>query len=105
MTCRAGPELFSRRLRFSGHNQSAWQPQALSRCSGPVCQNREQEMHRQTRKKIVNLATGVAVAAAAVVVFLPAAQAAPGTVTQNVNVRSGPGTNYGVVDTARAGTA
>lgn len=62
-------------------------------------------MHRQTRKKILNLATGVAVAAAAVVVFLPAAQAAPGTITQNVNVRSGPGTNFGVVDTARAGTA
>lgn len=61
-------------------------------------------MHRQTRKKLVNLATGVAVAAAAVVVFLPAAQAAPGTISSNVNVRSGPGTNYGVVDTVRAGT-
>jgi uncharacterized protein YraI len=61
-------------------------------------------MHRQTRKKLLNVATGVAVAAAAVVVFLPAAQAAPGTITSNVNVRSGPGTNYGVVDTARAGT-
>jgi uncharacterized protein YraI len=61
-------------------------------------------MHRQTRKKLLNVATGVAVAAAAVVVFLPAAQAAPGTITSNVNVRSGPGTNYGVVTTARAGT-
>ncbi|WP_297112425.1 SH3 domain-containing protein [uncultured Devosia sp.] len=60
-------------------------------------------MHRQTRKKLLNLATGVAVAAAAVVVFLPAAQAAPGTVTTNVNVRSGPGTGYAVVDVARAG--
>jgi uncharacterized protein YraI len=62
-------------------------------------------MHRQTRKKLLNVATGVAVAAAAVVVFLPAAQAAPGTITTNVNVRSGPGTNYGIVDVARAGTA
>jgi uncharacterized protein YraI len=61
-------------------------------------------MHRQTRKNLLNVATGVAVAAAAVVVFLPAAQAAPGTITSNVNVRSGPGTNYGVVDTVRAGT-
>lgn len=60
-------------------------------------------MHRQTRKQLLNLATGIAVAAAAVVVFLPAAQAAPGTVTTNVNVRSGPGTSYGVVDVARAG--
>ena len=60
-------------------------------------------MHRQTRKNLLNLATGVAVAAAAVVVFLPAAYAAPGTITTNVNVRSGPGTNYAVVDVARAG--
>jgi uncharacterized protein YraI len=62
-------------------------------------------MHRQTRKKLLNVATGVAVAAAAVVVFLPAAQAAPGTITTNVNVRSGPGTGYGVVDVATRGTA
>ncbi len=60
-------------------------------------------MHRQTRKLLLNLATAVAVATTAAVVFLPAAQAAPGTVTSNVNVRSGPGTNYGVVDTARRG--
>jgi hypothetical protein len=60
-------------------------------------------MHRQTRKKLLNFATGVAVAAAAVVVFLPAAQAASGTITGNVNVRSGPGTNYAVVDVARTG--
>jgi hypothetical protein len=37
------------------------------------------------------------------VVFLPAANAAPGQITTNVNVRSGPGTNYAVVDTARRG--
>lgn len=60
-------------------------------------------MNRHTRKNVLNLATGVAVAAMAAVVFLPAAQAAPGTVTSNVNVRSGPGTNFAVVDTARRG--
>ncbi|HLV85088.1 SH3 domain-containing protein [Devosia alba] len=60
-------------------------------------------MNRSTRKLLLNIATGVAVAATAVVVFLPAAYAAPGTVTTNVNVRSGPGTSYGVVDTARRG--
>jgi uncharacterized protein YraI len=61
-------------------------------------------MNRHTRKMLLNVATGVAVAATAVVVFLPAAYAAPGTITSNVNVRSGPGTNYGVVDTVRRGT-
>lgn len=61
-------------------------------------------MNRHTRKMLLNITTGVAVAATAVVVFLPAANAAPGTVTGNVNVRSGPGTNYGVVDTVRRGT-
>lgn len=61
-------------------------------------------MNRHTRKMLLNIATGVAVAATATVVFLPAAFAAPGTVTGNVNVRSGPGTNYAVVDTARRGS-
>jgi len=61
-------------------------------------------MNRHTRKMLLNIATGVAVAATAAVVFLPAAYAAPGTVTSNVNVRSGPGTNYAVVDTVRRGT-
>jgi hypothetical protein len=60
-------------------------------------------MNRQTRKKLLNLATGVAVAAAAAVVFLPAAQAAPGTATSNVNVRSGPGPGYPVVDALQRG--
>lgn len=60
-------------------------------------------MNRHTRKQLLNVFTGIAVAATAVVVFLPAAQAAPGTVTSNVNVRSGPGTNYAVVNTARRG--
>lgn len=61
-------------------------------------------MNRNTRKTLLNLATGIAVAAAAVVVLLPAAYAAPGVMTSNVNVRSGPGTNYAVVDTVRRGT-
>ncbi|WP_193335164.1 SH3 domain-containing protein [Devosia beringensis] len=60
-------------------------------------------MNRYNRKMLLNIATGVAVAATALVVFLPAANAAPGTVTTNVNVRSGPGTNYAVVGTARTG--
>jgi len=60
-------------------------------------------MNRHTRKNLLNLTTAVAVAATALVVFMPAVQAAPGTVTSNVNVRSGPGTNYAVVDTARRG--
>ena len=53
---------------------------------------------------LLNLVTGIAVACAAVAVFLPAAQAAPGVVTSNVNVRSGPGTNYAAVDTILRGT-
>lgn len=60
-------------------------------------------MNRQTRRMLLNVATGIAVAATAVVVFLPAAYAAPGVVTSNVNVRSGPGTNYGVVDVVQRG--
>lgn len=60
-------------------------------------------MHRQTRKNLLNIVTGIAVAAAAAVVFMPAAQAAPGTATSNVNVRSGPGTGFGVIDTLRRG--
>lgn len=56
-------------------------------------------MHRQARKNLLNMMTAIALAAAAILVFLPAAQAAPGYATANVNVRSGPGTNYAVVDT------
>ena len=61
-------------------------------------------MKRQTRRTLLNVATAVAVAATAALVLIPAAQAAPGTITSNVNVRSGPGTSYGVVDTAVRGT-
>jgi hypothetical protein len=60
-------------------------------------------MNRNTRKKLLKIATGVAVVATAAVVLLPAAYAAPGVVTSNVNLRSGPGTNYGVIDTVRRG--
>ena len=60
-------------------------------------------MNRDTRRMLLNFATGIAVAATAAVVFLPAAYAAPGVVTSNVNVRSGPGTNYGVVDVVARG--
>lgn len=60
-------------------------------------------MHRHTRKKLLNLVTGIAIAATAALVLLPAAQAAPGTATSNVNVRTGPGTNFGVVSTLRRG--
>ncbi|WDR05133.1 SH3 domain-containing protein [Devosia rhodophyticola] len=62
-------------------------------------------MRRQTRKLLLNIATGIAVAMAATVVFLPATQAAQAQATANVNVRSGPGTNYRVVDTLVRGTS
>jgi len=61
-------------------------------------------MNRHTRRMLLNIATGIAVAATAAVVFLPAAYAAPGVVTGNVNVRTGPGTSYAVVDVATRGS-
>jgi len=61
-------------------------------------------MNRQTHKMLLKLVTGLAVAAAAAFVSLPAAQAAPGVVTSNVNVRSGPGTGYAVVTAIPSGT-
>ncbi|MGV3651387.1 MAG: SH3 domain-containing protein [Devosia sp.] len=61
-------------------------------------------MKARTRKLVLNIATGVALAATAAVVFTPAmAQAAPAEATANVNVRSGPGTGFGVVGQLRAG--
>lgn len=62
-------------------------------------------MKRQTRRLLLNIATAIAVAAAAALVFLPAVQAAPGEITSNVNVRSGPGTSYRVIDTLVRGTS
>lgn len=61
-------------------------------------------MKTRTRKLILNIATGVALAATAAVVFTPAmAQAAPAEATANVNVRSGPGTGFSVVGMLRPG--
>jgi hypothetical protein len=60
-------------------------------------------MRRSTRKLLLNVATGVAVAATAAVVFLPAAQAAPATATSNVNVRSGPGPSFPAIDVLQRG--
>jgi len=63
-------------------------------------------MKRQTKKLILNIATGIAIAAGAAVMFAPAiATAAPAVTTSNVNVRSGPGPSFPVVDTLRGGTA
>jgi hypothetical protein len=61
-------------------------------------------MNRTTRKMLLNVVTGIAVAAGSALIFLPATQAAPGTVTSNVNVRSGPGTSYPVVTAVPSGT-
>jgi uncharacterized protein YraI len=62
-------------------------------------------MKRQTRKLILNIATGIALAAAAGVALVPSvASAAPATTTSNVNVRSGPGPDFRVIDNLRAGT-
>jgi uncharacterized protein YgiM (DUF1202 family) len=60
-------------------------------------------MKPTTRQKLLGLMAAFAVAITAAAVATPA-NAAPGTVTANVNVRSGPGTNYPVVSTVRSGT-
>lgn len=60
-------------------------------------------MKRQTRRLLLNLATGLAVATTAIVVFLPAAQAAEAEATAHLNVRTGPGTSYAVVDVLTPG--
>ena len=63
-------------------------------------------MKRQTRKMMLNLATGVALAATAAVVLTPAtATAAPGYATASVNIRSGPGTNFQVLGQLSRGQA
>jgi uncharacterized protein YraI len=52
-------------------------------------------MRKQTRKLLLNITTGVAIAAAAAVVFTPATVfAAPGVTTTNVTLRDGPGRNF-----------
>ncbi len=63
-------------------------------------------MKVQTKRNLLRLATTIAAACAAAVVFLPvAASAAPAVASGNVNVRSGPSTSYAVVDTLRVGEA
>jgi len=63
-------------------------------------------MKVQTKRNLLRLATTVAAACAAAVVFLPAAAfAAPAVATGSVNVRSGPSTSYARVDTLRPGEA
>jgi hypothetical protein len=54
-------------------------------------------------KKMNKLAATFAVATSALLLSLSAASAAPGTATTNVNMRSGPGTNYAVVGVVTAG--
>ncbi len=61
-------------------------------------------MKVQTKRNLLRLATTVAAACAAAVVFLPAAAfAAPAAATGSVNVRSGPATSYARVDTLQPG--
>jgi hypothetical protein len=61
-------------------------------------------MKIQTKRTLLRAATASAVVCAAALVFMPAiASAAPAVATGSVNVRSGPGTSYGVIDTLRAG--
>lgn len=61
-------------------------------------------MKRQTRQMLLNIATGVALAMTAAVVFTPAAvMAAEATATANANVRSAPSTSGRIIGTLRRG--
>lgn len=61
-------------------------------------------MISRRKKLLAKLIAGAAALAGAAFVLMPAAvQAAPATATAPVNVRSGPGTGYGVVDTLQRG--
>ena len=63
-------------------------------------------MKNQTKHTLLRAATATAIVCAAAVMFIPAAaSAAPAVATSSVNVRGGPGTSYGVVDTLRPGEA
>jgi hypothetical protein len=56
-------------------------------------------MRTATKRTLLRAATATAIVCAAAVVFLPSiAAAAPGEATGSVNVRSGPGTSFEVVD-------
>jgi len=58
---------------------------------------------RNARQFIAATVGGMLVTAAAALLLSSAAMAAPATATTNVNVRSGPGTNFGVIGTLRTG--
>lgn len=61
-------------------------------------------MKTKTKETLLRAATAAAVLCAAAVMFIPAAaSAAPAIASSSVNVRSGPGTSYGIVDTLRPG--
>lgn len=61
-------------------------------------------MKRQTRTLLLNAATGVAIAATAALVFMPAvASAAPAVASTFVNVRANPSTSARVVNTLQRG--
>lgn len=61
-------------------------------------------MKIKTKRNLLQAATATAVVCAAALVFLPAvASAAPAVATASVNVRSGPGTSFRVIDTLRPG--
>jgi uncharacterized protein YraI len=59
---------------------------------------------KTTKEAILRAATAIAMVCAAALVFIPAAASAAAAVaTASVNVRSGPGTSYRVIDTLRPG--
>lgn len=61
-------------------------------------------MKTKTKQTLLRAATAVSIACAAALVLLPAAASAASAVTTSaVNVRSGPGTSYRVLDTLRPG--
>ena len=61
-------------------------------------------MKTATKRALLRAATATALVCAAAVVFLPTvAAAAPGEATGSVNVRSGPGTSFEIVDRLSAG--
>lgn len=61
-------------------------------------------MQKTFRKLMLGLAAGLAIVTSAAIVLTPAvANAAPATATAPVNVRSGPGPSYGVIDQLQRG--
>ena len=61
-------------------------------------------MKTKTKQNLLRAATAVSIVCAAALVFLPAAaSAAPAVATSSVNVRSGPGTSYSIIDTLSRG--